>query len=77
MAEMKLIYDIASCPMTSGMRLEDVADIYQEHGIVFYDSQENGGNEIPQLINIPEGTEVQLVDLSTEEGKEVLNKITE
>ena len=72
---MKLIYDIASCPMTAGLSMDKVVKIYKEHNIVLYDSKENGGNEKPQLIDVLEGTDIKIVDMSTEEGKKIINKL--
>jgi hypothetical protein len=71
MNTVKLIYDLASCPDHLGLSMEEVLRIYKEHGIVLYDSVGQDPdvkvNE-PRLFNVPEGTEIYIADLSTEEG---------
>ncbi len=68
-----LVYDIASCPMSAGMNMEDVIGIYNEHNLVVYDSRETEGCKKPEVMNLPMGTEVEIMDLATAKGQKFLN----
>lgn len=72
----RLIYDIASCPMDAGVNLDTIIKLYHEHSIAFYDSQQTKGCLKPEVVNVPEGSDLKAVDLSTKEGKELFNKIS-
>lgn len=72
-----LIYDLASTPNSLGMDINVVMKCYMEHNIVFYNSQESGvgsKTDKPQVLNIPEGSDIKIVDLS-EEGLEPLKTL--
>ena len=74
--ETRLIYDIASCPMSAGLTMTEVVDIYHKQGIAFYDSQQTPGCQKPEIINIPAGTDLKVLDMRSDEGLDLFNSLT-
>lgn len=66
------IIDVTSMP--EGLDAENFVRIMKQQKIIFYDSS-NGGHA-PQVINVEEGKELHIVDYSTEEGKEIFNRLS-
>lgn len=73
-----LIYDIASCPTSAGLTMEEVYKIYKEENVVLYNSQESylgfPVNE-PKVLNVPEGTEMKILDFSNEEDYKIIKAL--
>jgi hypothetical protein len=71
MTKQVLIYDYASTP--KGKTLKEIVALYEDRGLVFYDSQAHGNiggvNNIhpPMVVNIPDGVEIKFIDVAKDE----------
>ena len=73
--EQRLIYDLASCPMSMGLDMKFVVHAYHEYSIAVYNSQETPGCHKPEVVNIPVGADMKVLDLSKEEDKKLFEQI--
>lgn len=78
-----IVYDISTLPEVGSIgptALEIVNEVYEKKGIILWDSQAQSiGENVfePKVYNIPEGTEISVVDVRSEEGQELLKEATD
>lgn len=78
MSKQILVYDIHSVPSDAGLDLEKIMWLYNEHQLVLYNSKDESGEKTdkPQVINVPEGTEIKFIDCETDaEGNRLCQKL--
>lgn len=75
--KVKLIYDIASCPMSAGINMDEVIKLYKEEDIILYDSTENPGCREPHLLCIDEADKnnFKIVNLGEVSMQDLINNI--
>jgi hypothetical protein len=65
-----IVYDVRALPFN--LPAQDMVEIKNNTGFVFYDSSE--GNE-PKIDKVDEDDSIRFINTSTDEGKELFNKI--
>ena len=67
-----LVYDLQSAPKDCGMDMEKIIFLFRTEKIILYDSYYGG--HIPHIIKASEDIEIQIVDVQTNKGKEIVKK---
>ena len=71
----QIIYDIASKPIT--ITISELVEISEKYGFIFWDSVTGGKQPIIEEVDttIIGFREVNVIDVSTDEGEKTLNEI--
>jgi hypothetical protein len=78
MSKQILVYDINSVPSNAGLDMDRIMYLYNEHQLVIYSSRDENGEKTdkPQVLNVPEGTEMKFIDSITDaEGTRLCQKL--
>ena len=72
-----LIYDVNVIPTRAGINGQEVIEFYMEHQVVLWDSSEatEGQDCKPQVINIEESSEMNIIDYQTIKDFKDLKKV--
>lgn len=78
MTRTKLIYDLASCPMSSGYHIEDIKRLFEEENIILYDSTENPGCRPPYVLAMDstDKDKFTIIDLGENDIQGIFNNMT-
>jgi hypothetical protein len=69
-----LIYDVNAFPSDTGLDIQRLLGFYEEKGILFWSSSNPSAVE-PKVLSIPEGIDIKVIDVKTEEGKELFTQL--